>query len=51
MTVGRKSPFSLYEERLSTYTREDIFDHRASKGFIEIFGLPLYLEGKRARKH
>ncbi|MGB9641702.1 MAG: argininosuccinate synthase [Candidatus Ratteibacteria bacterium] len=48
--VGRKSPFSLYEEKLSTYTEKDIFDHRASKGFIDIYGLPLILEGKRSRK-
>jgi len=48
--VGRKSPFSLYRENLSTYTKEDIFDHRASKGFIDIYGLAAYLEGERKRK-
>lgn len=50
IAVGRKSPYSLYEETLSTYTEKDTFDHRASKGFIDIFGLPLVLEGKRSRK-
>ena len=39
--VGRESPYSLYEKRLATYTKEDIFDQKASKGFIEIWGLPL----------
>ena len=39
--VGRESPYSLYEKRLATYTEEDIFDQKASKGFIEIWGLPL----------
>ena len=39
--VGRESPHSLYEKRLATYTEEDIFDQKASKGFIEIWGLPL----------
>ncbi|MCM8764723.1 MAG: argininosuccinate synthase [Candidatus Omnitrophica bacterium] len=48
--VGRKSPYSLYQEDLATYTDRDIFDHKASKGFIDIFGLPLILEGKRNRK-
>ncbi len=48
--VGRKSECSLYDENLSTYTSKDAFDHRASKGFIDIFGLPLLLEGKRMRK-
>ncbi|MCM8758941.1 MAG: argininosuccinate synthase [Candidatus Omnitrophica bacterium] len=50
IVVGRKSMYSLYEEALSTYTSKDTFDHRASKGFIDIFGLPLVLEGKRNRK-
>ena len=38
--AGRKSPFSLYNTRLATYTEEDTFDHKASEGFIKIFGLP-----------
>lgn len=37
---GRKSPFSLYNESLATYTKEDAFNQEAAVGFIEIFGLP-----------
>ncbi|HCN61566.1 MULTISPECIES: argininosuccinate synthase [Mammaliicoccus] len=37
---GRKSPFSLYNEELATYTKEDAFNQEAAVGFIEIFGLP-----------
>ncbi|MFC7373379.1 argininosuccinate synthase [Fictibacillus iocasae] len=37
---GRKSPFSLYNEKLATYTAEDEFDHQAAKGFISLWGLP-----------
>ncbi|CUA78822.1 MULTISPECIES: argininosuccinate synthase [Anoxybacillus] len=37
---GRKSPFSLYDEKLATYTSEDEFDHQAAVGFISLFGLP-----------
>lgn len=37
---GRKSEFSLYDEKLATYTKEDEFDHDAAVGFIKIFGLP-----------
>lgn len=40
MVVGRESPFSLYKYELATYDRADQFDHRASEGFIKIFGLP-----------
>ncbi len=45
--AGRRSPFSLYSEKLATYTENDIFDHKAAGGFIEIFGLPSKLEGSR----
>jgi argininosuccinate synthase len=45
--AGRKSPYSLYKEELATYTEKDIFDHKASTGFIEIFGLTSKLEGER----
>ncbi|MDG4656514.1 argininosuccinate synthase [Ectobacillus antri] len=37
---GRKSPHSLYNEKLATYTQEDQFNHGAAVGFIELFGLP-----------
>ncbi|RBW71469.1 argininosuccinate synthase [Bacillus taeanensis] len=37
---GRKSDYSLYNEKLATYTKEDEFDHQSAVGFIELFGLP-----------
>jgi argininosuccinate synthase len=40
MVVGRKSPFTMYDHGLATYDRTDAFDHGASKGFIDIWGLP-----------
>jgi len=39
--AGRKSPYSLYDTKLATYTEEDSFDHKASEGFIKIYGLPV----------
>ena len=33
---GRKSPYSLYNEELATYTKEDAFNQEAAVGFIEI---------------
>jgi argininosuccinate synthase len=38
--AGRTSPSSLYDTKLATYTEEDSFDHKASEGFIKIYGLP-----------
>ncbi|TDL76534.1 argininosuccinate synthase [Peribacillus frigoritolerans] len=37
---GRKSAYSLYDEKLATYTSEDSFDHQAAVGFISLYGLP-----------
>lgn len=39
--VGRKSPYSLYSYSLATYEKGDIFDQKASSGFIYIWGLPI----------
>ena len=37
---GRKSPYTLYNEKLATYTKEDAFNQESAVGFIEIYGLP-----------
>ncbi|EUJ38502.1 argininosuccinate synthase [Brochothrix thermosphacta] len=39
IVVGRKSPVSLYNENLATYTSEDTFDQDAAVGFIKLWGL------------
>ncbi len=36
---GRKSPNSLYDEKLATYSEGDEFDHGAAVGFIKLWGL------------
>ena len=38
--VARKSPHSLYKKEMATYGREDLFDQKLAKGFIEIWGMP-----------
>ncbi len=38
--VARKSPNSLYDENLATYTSADSFDQDAAVGFIKLWGLP-----------
>ena len=45
--VGRRSPYSLYSFGLATYGREDAFDHRASEGFIHVFGLPVKTQAEK----
>lgn len=51
LVAGRRSPFSVYEEKLATYSQGDIFDHSAARGFIQLFGLPALLEGQRCRRN
>ncbi|MDO8549569.1 MAG: argininosuccinate synthase [Ignavibacteria bacterium] len=38
--LSRTSPYSLYNKELATYTADDTFDHKASDGFLKIYGLP-----------
>ena len=37
--TGRRSPFSLYDEGLATYSDGDTFDRDAAKGFIDLYSL------------
>lgn len=38
--VGRKSPFSRYNEELATYGDKDKFDQKLAEGFIRLWGMP-----------
>jgi len=49
--VGRKSPYTLYSYDLATYDKADKFDHKAAKGFIDIFGLPTRVYAAVQRKN
>lgn len=44
--VGRKSPYSLYNFKLATYDRGDMFDQSDSASFIRIWGLPLKIQSQ-----
>jgi argininosuccinate synthase len=37
--TGRRSPYSLYDEGLATYSHGDTFDRDAAKGFLDLYGL------------
>ncbi len=41
ISVGRKSPFSLYREDFATFGQEDVYDQSNAEGFIHLYGLPL----------
>jgi argininosuccinate synthase len=48
--VGLSSPHSLYERRLATYDKGDLFDHTAGLGFIKIWGLPAKVSAQVERE-
>jgi len=48
--VGRKSDYSLYDFGLATYDRGDLFDHKASEGFIKLWGLPIRTQAMVRKK-
>ncbi len=50
VVVGRESPYSLYDYSLATYDRADAFSHSSSEGFIELWGLPLKVWGRKQRE-
>ena len=39
--AGSKSPYSLYNESLASFTTGDLYNHKDAEGFINLFGLPL----------
>ena len=39
--AGTKSPYSLYNQELSTFSRDEIYNQQDAEGFINLFGLPL----------
>ncbi len=50
VVVGRRSEYSLYDYNLATYDAADTFDHKAAKGFIDLWGLPTKVWARQRRK-
>jgi argininosuccinate synthase len=48
--VGRKSPYSLYNEDFATFEDDDVYDQSDAEGFINLFGLPLKVAALRNLK-
>ncbi|MBI5788811.1 MAG: argininosuccinate synthase [Candidatus Schekmanbacteria bacterium] len=47
--VGRQSACSLYDYKLATYDKEDVFDHLAGEAFCKLWGLPLQVVGAKQK--
>jgi len=48
--AGARSPYSLYDQELSTFSRDEIYNQRDAEGFINLFGLPLKVRAMMEQK-
>ena len=48
--AGRRSPYSLYDRSLATYSEGDTFEHRHAEGFLHVYGLAGRAEGARRKR-
>ncbi len=48
---GRRSPYTLYNYKLATYSKEDEFSHDAAAGFTELWGLPIEMWARVGKEH
>jgi argininosuccinate synthase len=46
IVLGRKSPYSLYDEDVATFEEDTVYDQRDAEGFIKLNALRLRLAGK-----
>ena len=50
IVTGRRSPYSLYDDGLATYSHGDTFDREAAAGFLKLYGLSYRTWGGLQRK-
>jgi len=49
--AGVRSPFSLYDEEIATFSEDEVYDQTDAEGFINLFGLPIKVRAmKEGRK-
>lgn len=51
MPAGAKSPYSLYDEDIATFSADDVYDQKDSAGFINLYGLPIKVRALMMQKH
>ncbi|WP_099204663.1 argininosuccinate synthase [Scatolibacter rhodanostii] len=45
--AGVTSPYSLYDEEIATFDEDEVYDQNDSAGFINLFGLPMKVQGQK----
>ena len=51
INAGVTSPFSLYDPEIATFDEDDVYDQAESKGFIDLYGLPVTVISKMKEKN
>ncbi len=46
MNAGVTSPYSLYDPEIATFDEDEVYDQADSKGFINLYGLPISVKAK-----
>ena len=49
--AGVTSPYSLYDEDIATFDEDEVYEQRLSAGFINLFGLPIKVQGKKGFRY
>jgi len=50
INAGVTSPYSLYSEEIATFNEDHVYDQNDSKGFINLFGLPIKVKAMMDQK-
>ncbi|NMC56001.1 MAG: argininosuccinate synthase [Eubacteriaceae bacterium] len=48
---GVSSPYTLYNEEISSFTTGNLYDHKDAEGFIKLYGLPLRVRASMIEKN
>lgn len=51
LPAGITSPYSLYEEELSTFGEDEVYDQKDAGGFINCFGLPVKVVAEMKKRN
>ena len=46
INAGVTSPYSLYDPEIATFDEDEVYDQADSKGFINLYGLPIEVQAK-----
>ena len=51
MPAGAKSEYSLYNEAIATFSKDEVYNQKDAEGFINLFGLPLKVRAQMLQNH